>query len=191
MMTKVKSKKLVHKLSYIKYENEEVEDLMTDYTTKFYKDFAEELEFLKSIDALEIKDSQVVAELDQIKDEAFHDLFKLIARQTHPDLHGEEYVDLFKRANSSYKERKWEELLEVAAELGVRNIEFSEEEITLIEERIKEISDKLDHLRNHSVIWIWNTSPVERDKLKPYIAECLGVDPEEFEKFKQRKTNEG
>ena len=189
-MTKLKSKKLVHQLSYIKCEKEEVDDLMVDYTTKFYEDFAEEIEFLKSIDALEIKDNKVVEELDQIKDDAFHDLFKIIARQTHPDLHGDEYVDLFKRANVAYKERKWEDLLEVASELGVRNIQFSEEELSLIEERIKEISDKLEHLRNHSVVWIWNTSNVPRDKLKPYIAECLGVEIEEFEKFKQKRLNE-
>ena len=188
-MSKVKAKKLIHKLTYLKYESEEVNSDLKEFMKAFNEAFSEELEFKNSKKTND--DTELTSETEKpksnLKKGAFHSLFKLIAKKTHPDHHGDTYADLFKEANSAFEERRWEELLDIAMELNIHNIIFTEEEEELVNIRAKAITEDLENIKTNSLVWLWGTATDDKEKLRVAIREAMGIDEEEFQEFVKNK----
>ena len=86
------SKKLLHKINYYLLEFEDIKELSDKYSKKFNEDFSNEINFQKTKDNEEdnIQDNcDTENQSHNVKQKDFHDLYKKIARKTHPDLHGD------------------------------------------------------------------------------------------------------
>lgn len=171
-------------LTYLKYENEEVDNSFKEFLRDFNEVFSEEIKFKKYKEEHKDKPtSPIERPKSNLKSGPFHKIFKLIARKTHPDHHGDTYAEEFKGANSAFEERKWEELLSIAVDLGIDIPAFTKEEEELINARTKSISDYIENIKNNSLVWRWGTSTENKELLKALIRSAMDIDEEEFQKF--------
>jgi hypothetical protein len=215
MGNKLKNKKLIHKLAWYTLEREDIKEDLEKYDLQFQIEFEKELQFLQdkknkeeAIEGLveeqepKEKDRRITEEMKEL-----HKLFRSIAKKTHPDLYGDEFVEIFKSANEAFDNKQWIDLITIAAELNIELPEFSDSSIKLIDESIKDIEDSLHNWTN-SICWLWaskkeelelNTSDsklspiqavkaqrkkVERnDELKENVRKLLNIDEKEFKEF--------
>tara|TARA_R100001443_G_scaffold117124_1_gene140051 strand:- start:1689 stop:2345 length:657 start_codon:yes stop_codon:yes gene_type:complete len=214
MGNKLKNKKLIHKLTWYTLERDDIKEDLEKYDLEFQKEFAKELQFLQhkktqeeSIEGeridlqqeLEKKDKRITEEMKEL-----HKLFRNIAKKTHPDLHGDEFIEIFKAANEAFDNRQWIDLITIAADLNIELPEFSDASISLIEQSIEDIENSLSDWTN-SLCWVWASRKKElkseemndpnattrhrrikkelNDELKKNIRQLLNIDEEEFKKF--------
>jgi hypothetical protein len=210
----IKNKKLIHKLTWYTLERDDIKQDLEKYGLEFQKEFIKELEFLqykksqeeviegKHIDIeqeLEEKDKRITEEMKEL-----HRLFRSIAKKTHPDLHGDEFIEIFKSANEAFDNKQWIDLITIAADLNIELPEFSDESINLIEQSIQDIEKSLENWTN-SVCWLWASKKEElkteemnnpnatirqrkkkkelNDELKKNVRQLLNIDEKEFEEF--------
>jgi len=215
MGNKLKNKKLIHKLAWYTLEREDIKEDLEKYDLQFQKEFEKELQFLQYKKSQEEvneglneeqepkeKDRRVTEEMKEL-----HKLFRSIAKKTHPDLYGDEFIEIFKSANEAFDNKQWIDLITIAADLNIELPEFSDSSIKLIDDSIKDIEDSLHNWTN-SICWLWaskkeelglNTSDsklspiqavkaqrkkVERnDELKENVRKLLNIDEKEFKEF--------
>ena len=215
MGNKLKNKKLIHKLAWYTLEREDIKEDLEKYDLQFQKEFEKELQFLQYKKSQEEvneglneeqepkeKDRRVTKEMKEL-----HKLFRSIAKKTHPDLYGDEFIEIFKSANEAFDNKQWIDLITIAADLNIELPEFSDSSIKLIDDSIKDIEDSLHNWTN-SICWLWaskkeelglNTSDsklspiqavkaqrkkVERnDELKENVRKLLNIDEKEFKEF--------
>lgn len=215
MGNKLKNKKLIHKLTWYTLEREDIKEDLEKYDLQFQKEFEKELQFLQHKKNKEEvteglgeehepkeKDRRITEEMKEL-----HKLFRSIAKKTHPDLYGDEFIEVFKSANEAFDNKQWIDLITIAAELNIELPEFSDSSIKLIDESIKDIEDSLHNWTN-SICWLWaskkeelelNTddsklSPIRavkarrkkaeiNDELKENVRKLLNIDEKEFKEF--------
>jgi hypothetical protein len=205
----LKNKKLIHKLTWYVLERDDIKEDLEKYDLEFQKDFQKELEFLQYKRSQEQgsetehkeqepaeKDNRITEEMKEL-----HGLFRSIAKKTHPDLYGDEFVDVFKAANEAFNNKQWIDLITIAADLKIELPEFSGASTKLIEESIQDIEKNLDAWTN-SVCWVWASKKTDLDtsdpnqtvrtkikkrekanELKKTVRAMLNINEKEFEEF--------
>ena len=217
MGNNLKNKKLIHKLTWYTLEREDIKEDLEKYDLQFQEEFAKELQFLQykknqeepdgggQLDAEqepEEKDKRITEEMKEL-----HKLFRSIAKKTHPDLYGDEFIEIFKSANEAFDNKQWIDLITIAVDLNIELPEFSSMSVTLIEQSIQDIESNLHNWTN-SICWLWaskkeelelNTddsklSPIQavkaqrkkverNDELKENVRKLLNIDEKEFKEF--------
>jgi len=215
MGNNLKNKKLIHKLTWYTLEREDIKQDLEKYDLQFQEEFSKELQFLQYKKSQEEvneglneeqepkeKDRRVTEEMKEL-----HKLFRSIAKKTHPDLYGDEFIEIFKSANEAFDNKQWIDLITIAADLNIELPEFSDSSIKLIDDSIKDIEDSLHNWTN-SICWLWaskkeelelNTgdsklSPIQavkaqrkkverNDELKENVRKLLNIDEKEFKEF--------
>jgi len=207
----IKNKKLIHKLTWYTLERDDARETLEKYDLQFQKDFENELRFLqhkRSKEEAETteqqpaenkeKDKRITEEMKEL-----HKLFRNIAKKTHPDLHGDKFIEIFKSANEAFENKNWIDLITIAADLDIELPEFSDESIQLIDKNINELETQLDGWTN-SICWIWVTRVEDiqkkyydsektgedildchysKENLRKEARKILGIDEKEFEEF--------
>ena len=204
-----KNKKLIHKLTWYVLERDDIKEDLEKYDLQFQKDFQKELEFLQhkrsqeaggQIEPVEKenKGRRITEEMKEL-----HNLFRSIAKKTHPDLYGDEFIEIFKTANEAFDSKQWIDLVTIAVELNIELPEFSVSTTRLIEQSIQDIEKSLDAMTN-SVSWVWHSKKTDLseiiddpdktvrtrgknneklDQLKKSVRANLNINEEEFEEF--------
>jgi len=185
------SKKLLYKINYYLLEFEDVKEISDNYIKKFNEDFSDEINFQKVKDnesGEEDIEEDIEGKSDNIKQKDFHDLYKKIARKTHPDLHGDEFLEDFKRANEAYNSEDWITLVFIAGELNIDPPQFNEEVTKLLESNLSILESKTENLKK-SLAWTWNNiKDKNKDSFRERIRKLLDINEEEFEEYLKNKA---
>ena len=186
------SKKLLHKVNYYLLEFEDTKELSDEYIRKFNEDFSNEINFQKIKDNQQdnsIENDKEEEKLHNVKQKDFHDLYKKIARKTHPDLHGEEFLEDFKKANEAYNSEDWATLIFIAGELNIEPPEFNEEVTSLLTDNLEQLKKEM-HAMRQSIAWSWsNTKDKNRDSFRKKLRKMLNINEEEFQEYLKNKDS--
>lgn len=194
-----KIKLLLHKLGYLRLEievkTEELSNHEQAFNEKYYSSFKEEEEEPPapaspashppdhipppvSEEAEEKIDEKVdespSSESPQPADKEPEDMRKIwkqIAMATHPDKTGNdlEKTELYKKAGEAYKEKRYDEIIEIAIALGLDLENLSDETTKLLEKRVEDLEKKL-HGIQHNVLWEWASGDeVKRTKIEKVL----------------------
>jgi len=193
-----KNKKIIHKIGWYSIEFEEKKDLFEKYEKIFFEDFKDELNFLqinKKEEKEEIEKAEEAAEDAGEEDDSskasdseieFHNIFRSIAKKTHPDLHGEKYEELFKLTNEAYNNKNWSNLINIANELEIPIPEFSEEANQLIENDLKKMKRNIE-IFTDSLAWIWSEKGADKNIIREQIKKILNINEDDFKEFLKNK----
>jgi hypothetical protein len=110
----------------------------------------------------EIKEEGVVEENEDKNDAVApgwaKELFRKIAKRTHPDIaKSESMLDEFRKATRAMDRKKYDKLLDIAIDLGIDPGLNQSEMIEKIETRINSSKKKIEKIEN-SAPWIWGES---------------------------------
>jgi len=187
------SKKLLYKINYYLLEFNDIKEISDKYIKKFNEDFSDEINFQKTKDNEsgegEGIDESIEEEPDSIKQKDFHDLYKKIARKTHPDLHGDEFLENFKRANEAYNSEDWITLVFIAGELNIEPPQFNDEVTKLLESNLSTLELEINNLKK-SLAWSWNNiKDKNKDSFRERVRKMLDINEEEFEEYLKNKNS--
>lgn len=204
-----KIKLLLHKLGYLRLEievkTEELSQHEQEFNEKYYSSFKEEEEPSPpppqppqpndhvppppSDDTEEkteekVDDNVLQPEPTPSADKEPEDMRKIwkqIAMATHPDKTGNdpEKTELYKKAGDAYKEKRYDEIIEIAIALGLDLENLSDETTKLLEKRVEDLEKKLQGIQLN-VLWEWSRGD---DEKKTKIEKMLNS----YRKKKKRK----
>lgn len=154
--------------------------------------FSPEISYSESVDSKE--PAEEVDKLDPREDAPAwaKDLYKKIARKTHPDILGDNAADsplanIFKKAASIMKDEDYGALIDICVDLNIP-IETDDLHISrILSDRIKSIKSKILKIEE-SVPWVWGESfgILEiRSKIILALLENYGVDSPDKDRIKE------
>ena len=184
-----RDKKAIFQLSYLSLELEETEEFLEEYIKEFNEDFKDELNFIAKKQPKEESEQEIIKDTDLDKSNThpvLHKIYRNIVKCTHPDIHGEKYMDLFQKAGKALEEECWVDMITVASELRIELPEFDSEIIHLIEENAESIKNKINNKKN-SFAWNWSTKKDKQKTLKKSIYKQFGINEKEFEEYLKNK----
>tara|TARA_Y100000004_G_scaffold55468_1_gene61734 strand:- start:110 stop:634 length:525 start_codon:yes stop_codon:yes gene_type:complete len=170
------TKKLKHKIEYLRLELEEILETNSRCLEKFNQDFAGDFpddETLK--DRLENdKESEKPFEVPK---QLTTKLFKEIAIKTHPDKRKTENDDVFVEANKANRKNDLSTLLSIAEDLNIDVNEFVDNSL-LLEKHAQEMIDKIRNIKNQ-MAWVWyHVDDIRRPLVRKRIQQMLTIDKE-------------
>ena len=170
------TKKLKHKIEYLRLELEEVTEVNSKCLEKFNQDFAGEFpEDDESKDKLRAKETD--KPFDSIPKEITNKLFKEIAVKTHPDKMVDDTEELFIKANKANKSNDLSTLLSIAEELDLNTEKFVDNSL-LLERHSNELARKIQDIRNQ-MAWVWyHVDDIRRPLVRKRIQQMLELDKE-------------
>lgn len=177
-------KSLLHKVEHLRLEVEDHDELMKEYEVAFLKavtaaegsspfpvpenskDMVQGSDIDESTDSTEGQQEDSlpdVPEKDLNRPDSMRKLWKAVATATHPDKTGgdEKLTQLYKKASNAWTSGLFEELLEVAMEIGIDLVEPDLELIEAVNHRAKIMSDKVTQIES-SVLWMWGSAPEDK-----------------------------
>lgn len=105
--------------------------------------------------------------------EEMRKLWKSIAVATHPDKTGgdADMTETYKRASRAWEDKKYEELISIAMDLGIQTEETDDSSVVLLSMRSDQIQDRISKIES-SVLWQWRQAPQDRKDaiIKIYLA---------------------
>jgi|7_EtaG_2_1085326.scaffolds.fasta_scaffold21055_3 hypothetical protein len=172
-------KKLTLQYSYLKIEEEEVEEVCSsvegemqlyvkEHFPEFYKKiFGEENGANPKPNPEEDRDKENNAQENIQQPPKSKDLKKIyrkIAERTHPDKIGDNSKsELFSKAAGAYSKNDLGSLLEIAGSLNIEIVELSRESILLLKNNIKILSRKIHNMKQ-TTAWAWYNSSSDEGK---------------------------
>jgi len=168
-------KKWVYKYKYLKTEEDEIEELLVEYTAQFKKDFApikntpptnNEPPSLKE-DFINEENPLLDEENQEKPPKKRKDLYKKLSKKLHPDRGGNE--DEFKNLTNLYEEEDILGMYVKAEELGLNFILKKEDEETF-EITCNNIQEKIEFLKS-TAAWKWGTAKEEEKEVLSFIIE--------------------
>lgn len=180
-------KRILLEISALTLELEESEELDTEFSKKFTEDFQKELQYKASL----LEDSPEAVESTEEKSQEHHtflkEVYRRIAKRTHPDRCGEEFEEEFKSAAAAYQENDWLTLLMIAADLKINLPLFDEEAYEQISKEIEKKKSILQK-KKESLVWVWATSkdsPESRRQARFH----MDIDEDKFQEFLKENSN--
>jgi len=178
-----KIKLLLHKLGYLRLEIEVKSEELSQHEQKFnesyYSSFVEEdetnieknddvsppqhvpppvnVEEGQSASAEEKVDEFIPVLPEEEKEpEDLKKIWKQIAMATHPDKTGNdpEMMEVYKKASDAYKNKRYDEIIEIALSLSIDLSFVSMDVAEILERRTAELEKKLKELQGN-VLWDW------------------------------------
>ena len=182
-------------------EYEEVVDRDRKYEEEFQKEFSEEIRYLthlqnekikkrgnipdtensrKNFDFEENRETQDVQQPQVIKD-----IYRALAKSTHPDIAGMELTETFQQIQKAYSTGDLITLMSKANEYFVAP-EISEEDLETLQESLEAQKKKIELIKS-TVRWQWGISD-KSHTIRAIIAETLGIDRSVFSNWKAGET---
>ena len=167
------TKKLKHKIEYLRLELEEILEVNSRCLEKFNQDFASDFH----------EDEEVTDKLrDKEPDKSYEvpkqlttKLFKEIAIQTHPDKNKSENNDMFVKANKANRKNDLSTLLSIAEDLNINVDKFVDNSL-LLEQHAQEMIDKIRHIKNQ-MAWVWyHVDDIRRPLVRKRIQQMLTIE---------------
>jgi hypothetical protein len=151
------TKKLKHKIEYLRLELEEATEINSKCLEKFNQDFAGDFPEDDEVkDKLRGKESE--EPFESIPKEITNKLFKEIAVKTHPDKMVQDTEELFIKANKANKSNDLSTLL--------------------LERHSNELARKIQDIRNQ-MAWVWyHVDDIRRPLVRKRIQQMLELDKE-------------
>ncbi len=169
------TKKLKHKIEYLRLELEEILEVNSRCLEKFNQDFASEFP-----DDEEVTDRLRDKEPDksfEVPKQLTTKLFKEIAVKTHPDKNQTENNDMFVKANKANSKNDLSTLLSIANDLNINVDKFVDNSL-LLEKHAQEMIDKIRHIKNQ-MAWVWyHVDDIRRPLVRKRIQQMLTIDKE-------------
>ena len=169
------TKKLKHKIEYLRLELEEVLEVNSRCLEKFNQDFAGDFPDDEEVqDRLRDKEPE---EPFEVPKQLTTKLFKEIAVKTHPDKNKTETDDVFVEANKANRKNDLSTLLSIAEDLNIDVTEFVDNSL-LLEKHAQEIIDKIRHIKNQ-MAWVWyHVDDIRKPLVRKRIQQMLTIDGE-------------
>ena len=169
------TKKLKHKIEYLRLELEEILEVNSRCVEKFNQDFAGDFpDDEKVTDRLRDGESEKPFEVPK---QLTTKLFKEIAVQTHPDKNKSENNDVFVKANKANRKNDLSTLLSIAEDLNINVDKFVDNSL-LLEKHAQEIIDKIRHIKNQ-MAWVWyHVDDIRKPLVRKRIQQMLTIDGE-------------
>ena len=169
------TKKLKHKIEYLRLELEEILEVNSRCLEKFNQDFAGDFPDDEEVqDRLRDKEPE---EPFEVPKQLTTKLFKEIAVKTHPDKNKTETDDVFVEANKANRKNDLSTLLSIAEDLNIDVTEFVDNSL-LLEKHAQEIIDKIRHIKNQ-MAWVWyHVDDIRKPLVRKRIQQMLTIDGE-------------
>ena len=180
-----KFKKLSLKIEYLSLELEEVDELASEYQEKFSKDFYNEIAFMKSFQKEQKKDIRSKPTRKPHPPPILQKIYRNLAKILHPDVsllsNAEEE---FKRVSDCYDNLDLSGLLIISNKYNIEIPNLSEEECFIINDALLKTEKKIASNQN-TISWLWGSSHEDKEVLRKKIHEAIGINQEEFYKWKK------
>ena len=169
------TKKLKHKIEYLRLELEEVLEVNSRCLEKFNQDFASDFPDDEEVtDRLRDKEPEKPFEIPK---QLTTKLFKEIAVKTHPDKKQTENDDVFVKANKANRKNDLSTLLSIAEDLDIDVTEFVDNSL-LLEQHAQEMIDKIRTIKNQ-MAWVWyHVDDIRKPLVRKRIQQMLTIDGE-------------
>ena len=96
-------------------------------------------------------------------------IYRQAAIRTHPDKHGDEYIDIFKDIADAKDKGNLNKMLEEARKVDVKPEEISIKQLNVLEEEVNELERKTEEIM-FSVHWIWyHANTEQRNKILEHV----------------------
>jgi len=184
-LLKLKRKKLRQKVLYLRTELNETKLIFQNSLFTFNKDFGEYFNKEKS----DPKGKRVIFDnpIFNIPRKNVNLIFRWIAQKIHPDklIHKDiskeefdNYVELYKEANESVENKDWARVIEIASDLGIDISGVKKDDVEYLEESVKGLEDKIKELKG-TYAWLWeHTVNESKEKVRKQILQSLGLNKE-------------
>jgi len=167
------TKKLKHKIEYLRLELQEILEVNSRCLEKFNQDFAGDFpDDDEATDRLRDKESEKPFEVPK---QLTTKLFKEIAVKTHPDKKQTENDDVFVIANKANRNNDLSTLLSIAEDLNIDVEEFVDNSL-LLEQHAQEMIDKIRNIKNQ-MAWVWyHVDDIRRPLVRKRIQQMLIIE---------------
>ena len=196
------SEKLLYKYKYLKLELKDIQEEVKEYNIIFDQDFAQEIKFLeyKNSNILKKKKDVGVVEQDVPPSsnkaencDNLKEIYKKIAKKIHPDVkkdsEKEKYEELFRTLKEAYNKEDYLEMVFIAEQEGIEIPSLPQNHKVDLEKSIRRLRRKIRNIQS-SVSWMWSIQLKPQEKNKSVMYESLGINKEEFRKWRTSKLDE-
>jgi Txe/YoeB family toxin of Txe-Axe toxin-antitoxin module len=192
--------KLIYKFKYLKLELQDLKQKTDEYNLEFMEDFREELEFLdqknnQNLDKIPdgtnqtTNQSPIGGEKETFKN--LKEIYRSIVKKIHPDKHPSQekgkYESLLKNLTEAYENNRLIEMLEISSEENIDLSGMIDDSEDFLIKNIEDIEKKLEKFKNQ-LCWIWVNKIKQESNSKKNLYGILGIDEEEFIKWKNNKS---
>ena len=169
------TKKLKHKIEYLRLELEEILEVNSKCVEKFNQDFAGD--FPDNENATDRLQDTEQEKAFGVPKQLTTKLFKEIAVKTHPDKNQTDNDDVFVQANKANRKNDLSTLLSIAENLDIDVNEFVDNSL-LLEKHSQEMIDKIGNIKNQ-MAWVWyHVDDIRRPLVRKRIQQMLIIDEE-------------
>lgn len=180
-------------------ELEDVQERDEKYEREFKEAFREEIRYLMIKEAEALKERQQHAAAPEInlpgeeeiisttkteQTPMMKELYRALAKATHPDLHGTESEDEFKEIQSAYAGKDLIKLIAAANKNGIAP-EFSEEDLIELENMLKRQRSEIEEIKK-TVRWQWGVSE-RTHEVRQMVMASIGAHPARFYAWKEEE----
>ena len=185
-----KIKKLFLKTELVDLELEETIELNKKHSEEFFKNFHEENAYIISFK----KEEKITPPLkDDTKPPppgVIQKIYRNLAKILHPDVSKVDNAEEeFKKVTDYYENHDLIKLIHLSLKYEIELPDLSDEDLQLVENKITEKQNTVDSIKQ-TLAWYWGNSKEDKNVLKEKVYAFLGINKEEFEKWKSNKLNE-
>jgi len=177
-------KKISLKIEYLNLELEEVEELAAKYLEEFNKEFYNEIAFVKSAQKPPKTTPLVVEDSTPPPSPLIQKIYRNIAKILHPDVSQlDNAEEEFKKVTECYDNHDLVGLLTLSNKYRIVLPKLSDDEYLKVEDAIKNTERKIKSNQT-TLAWMWCNSGEDRELLKQKVYKMIGLNEQEYEKWK-------
>ena len=187
-------KKIALRSEMISIDEQEYNEVDSEYCKQFNKDFENEQKFLltKKVEPSttkpeneETSPSPAFKYSIDIPQSVLKKIHRELIRKKHPDLNQtEEGHDDFKKIQKAYEQKDVGLLIEFAIKNNI-DVELEENHLDEIERQLAEKEKELQH-KKEIIRWLWCNSNKEKD-LRHKVREIMGINEKEYQEWKSKQ----
>lgn len=168
----LKFRALVKQMSFLKSDLEYHRAEHQKRRKVFYADlqvFMENAEFETSEEKvkknlIDVYKREKAVEVPKLKKQS-KDLFKKVAKLTHPDVNKEEYKhNIFREAKEAIENGDWFSIYEISTDLGIGVEDIEQEHIDWLRQEVKKLEKIINGITN-TFEWIYSNDGANKDQL--------------------------
>jgi hypothetical protein len=184
-----KIKKLFLKTELVDIELEETIELNKKHSEEFFKHFHEENAYIISFKKDEKLTPPPKDDTKPPPPGVIQKIYRNLAKILHPDVSKVDNAEeQFKKVTDYYENHDLIKLIHLSLKYEIELPDLSDEDLQLIENKITEKQNAVDSIKQ-TLAWYWGNSKEDKNVLKEKIYAFLGINKEEFEKWKSNKLN--
>ena len=186
---KGKIKKLFLQTELVDLELEETVELTNKFNKEFNEEFREETAFIISNKKQEKIEPTPQPDTKPPPPAVVQKIYRNLAKILHPDVSKiENAEDEFKKITEAYENHDLIKLIHFSIKYEIELPDLTEEEFKLVENKIIQKQKTVEAMKQ-TLAWYWGNTEEDKDVLREKIYTFLGIDKEEFERWKFNKLN--